>query len=188
MGSLPLWLNPFDVLIAFGLVAGVALGFMRGLIRMVMSLLVLYVAAVFAMTFYVVVGGWIRYVLGLSRSVTEALAFAIILVAVVSLLNFILRRTYKDTELPGVRQIDQLGGMAIGFVLTCIWIGLALVVLAFFMKASADGVGSFGRNIIGYFRSSNLIPIFYDFLPIALATLKPWMPGGLPPEILRFRL
>jgi hypothetical protein len=43
-------------------------------------------------------------------------------------------------------------------------------------------------SMISYFQDSNLIPIFYQFIPIAVATLKPWMPKGLPPDLFTFRL
>jgi hypothetical protein len=98
------------------------------------------------------------------------------------------RRTYRDTELPGIRQIDQLGGMVIGFFLATIWIGFSIVALAFMLGTPVTQDDSLRQNLIAYFQSSNLIPIFYSFLPVALATLRPWMPQGLPPDIFRSRL
>jgi uncharacterized membrane protein required for colicin V production len=187
MGFLPAWLNPFDVLIVLGLLIGVILGFTRGLVRMAMSLLVLYVAAVLAMTFYGYLGSWIRYLFGMPLSICQGAGFLLILVLVSAIINFVLRRTYKDTELPGVRQVDQLGGMAIGFFVTSFWIGFSILVLAYFL--GAPGVESrFHTNMLAYFRTSGLIPVFYKFLPIALASLRPWMPKGLPPGIFTFRL
>jgi uncharacterized membrane protein required for colicin V production len=180
MEFLPSWLNPFDVLIVLGLLGGVALGFVRGLVRMVLSLLVLYVAAVLALTLYETVGRWIGYMFGMPRTANLALAFILILVLVSVLLNFILRRTYKDTELPGIRQIDQLGGLVIGFFVTSIYIGLAILVIAYVLNALAGDITGFQQNAVIYFNNSALIPIFYNFLPIAVASLKPWAPEGLP--------
>lgn len=188
MDFLPTWLNPFDVLIVFALLGGVAVGFIRGLVRMALSLLVLYVAAVLAMTFYVSLGEWIDYIFAMPQSITQGLAFLLILVLTTVVVNFALHRTYKDTELPGIRQIDQLGGMIIGFFLTCIWIGFSILVLAFFLDTPVTGGEVFRQSLRSYFLSSHLIPIFYQFLPIALATLRPWMPKGLSPEIFTFRL
>jgi uncharacterized membrane protein required for colicin V production len=188
MGPLPAWLNPFDVLIAFALLGGAALGFIRGLIRMALSLLILYVAAVLAMTFYVKLGRLVSLMFSLPLTLGQGLAFLLILVVVTALLNFVLHRFYRDTELPGLRQIDQLGGMVIGFFLSAIWIGLSILVIAFVLGTPVTGDDGFRLNLISYFQSSKLIPIFYQFLPVALATLKPWMPKGLPPDILIFRL
>jgi uncharacterized membrane protein required for colicin V production len=188
MGFLPSWLNPFDFLIALVLVGGVALGFVRGLVRMVLSLLVLYVAVALAMVFYPRVGTWISQMSGLPLAVAEGLAFLLLLAVVAILLNFLLRRTYRDTELPGLRQVDQLGGMVVGFFLTVTWIGLSLLVLAFMLSAPVSENDNFRVSMVGYFQSSALIPIFYRFLPIALASLRPWMPKGVPPEIFTFRL
>jgi uncharacterized membrane protein required for colicin V production len=188
MGPLPAWLNPFDILIGFALLGGAAWGFVRGLVRMALNLLVLYVAAVLAMTFYAEAGKWLGYMFGTSKAVSEAMAFLGILALVSITINFILRRTYKNTELPGLRQVDQLGGMIIGFFLASIWISFAILALAFVLGAAGSEGGGVTGNLIAYFQTSNLIPIFYQFLPVALVTLRPWMPKGLPPEIFTVRL
>jgi hypothetical protein len=44
------------------------------------------------------------------------------------------------------------------------------------------------RSMVSFFQGSHLIPIFYNFLPVALTTLRPWMPKGIAPEIFTFRL
>jgi uncharacterized membrane protein required for colicin V production len=188
MAFLPSWLNPFDFLIALALVGGVALGFVRGLVRMALSLVVLYVAAALAMVFHPRVGMWINSMSGLPLPVSQGLAFLLLLAVVAMLLNFLLHRTYRDTELPGLRQVDQLGGMVVGFFLTVIWIGLSLLVLAFMLSTPVTENDTFRLSMVSYFQRSNLIPIFYKFLPIALATLRPWMPKGLPPDLFTFRL
>ena len=68
-----------------------------------------------------------------------------------------------NTELPGVRQIDQLGGMLIGFIVISTWIGLAIVALAFVLKATDMAGSGLRDNMLMYFQSSQLIPIFYRF-------------------------
>jgi uncharacterized membrane protein required for colicin V production len=188
MSFLPSWLNPFDFLIVLALVGGVALGFVRGLVRMALSLVVLYVAAALAMVFHMQLGRLINRMSGLPLAVAQGLAFLLILAAVAILLNFLLRRTYRETELPGLRQVDQLGGMAVGFVLTIVWISLCLLVLAFMLSTPVTEDDTLRQSMVYYFQSANLIPIFYRFLPIALTTLRPWMPKGLPPDLFTFRL
>jgi len=185
MGFLPVWLNPFDVIIAFALLSGIAYGFTRGLVRMALSLLVLYIATVLAMTLYGPVGGWIRYLTSgtLSTTVSQVIAFGLILILFYALTTFILRRTYKDTDLPGIRQFDQIGGMVLGFLLTCFWIGLALIVISFVLKATDVTASTLRENMLMFFRTSHLIPIFYRLFPIFFITLRPWMPKGLSPDI-----
>jgi uncharacterized membrane protein required for colicin V production len=190
MEFLPSWLNPFDFLIILVLLGGIALGFIRGLIRMTLSLLVLYIAMVLAMTFYVWAGAWVGFVTmgALPQTTNEAIAFVLILILTTVIINFVLHRTYKDTELPGIRQVDQLGGMIVGFVLICTWIGMAIIALAFVLEATdTTGSGSLRDNMVYFFHSSNLIPVFYTFLPIVIAILRPWMPRGLPPDIFTLR-
>lgn len=188
MGFLPSWLNPFDFVIALVLIGGVALGFIRGLVRMALSLVVLYVAAVLAMVFHPRVGAWISQMSGLPLAVAQGMGFLLILALVTILLNFLSHRAYRDTELPGLRQVDQLGGMVVGFLLTSVWIGLSLMVLAFMLSTPVTDTDVVRVSMINYFQGSNLIPIFYKLLPIAIATLKPWMPRGLPPDLVTFRL
>jgi uncharacterized membrane protein required for colicin V production len=190
MGFLPTWLNPFDALIAFALLVGIALGFIRGLVRMGLGLLILYVATILAMNFYGPLGGWIRYLTGyrLVEAGSEVVAFLFILIVLTVGLSFLLKRTYRDTEWPGIRQVDQLGGLVLGFFLTTMWIGLALIGIAFVLGTPVAGSDALRQNLLLQFRSSRLIPIFYKFLPIAFATLKPWIPRGQLPEIFTFRL
>ena len=187
MGFLPSWLNPYDILIVFILLVGAAWGFARGLVRMALSLVVLYVAAVLAMTFYDNLGRLVSYMSGFPIYISEAIAFLFILAVIVIAFNAILRRTYRDTELPGIRQIDQLGGMIIGFIIACLWIGFGILVLAFVLGTPVTEENGLRLNLISYFQNSSLIPIFYKLLPIAIATLRPWMPKGLPPDIFTVR-
>ncbi len=188
MANLASWLNPFDVLIVFALLAGVVLGFARGLVRMALSLVVLYLAAVVAITLYAPLGRWVRTVAQTPVFLSQGLSFLFILILLSAAVNFVLRRTYKDTELPGVRQVDQLGGMVVGFFLGVVWIGFCILIIAFFLRTTPGHDTSFQQTVTDYFRRSALIPIFYRVLPVLMASLRPWMPKGLPPEILTFRL
>ncbi|MGD8398875.1 MAG: CvpA family protein [Anaerolineae bacterium] len=183
-----LGINPFDVIIIGVLLGGVFIGMVRGLVRMVLNLLMFYVGAVLAVTFHTPLANLIRQIFAFPRRVCISLAFVLILVATYALLTFIIRRTYKDTELPGIRQLDQLGGLIVGFLVTALWIGFGILVMSFFLSAADVDVQGIQRNLITYFRRSAMVDLFYDFLPVALATLRPWMPKGIPPEILTTRL
>jgi uncharacterized membrane protein required for colicin V production len=188
MGVLPSWLNPFDVLIAFALLAGLLLGFTRGLLRMLFAVVIIYIATVLAMTFYVPLGQFLgRILTAMSVVSTEALAFMIILILAAAILHFLLSRTYKNTEWPGIRQIDQLGGMVFGFFVTVLWIGLALIGINFVLGTPTPGAHVAQGNLIYYYRTSALVPMFIRFLPLALATLKPWVPQGKLPDIFSLR-
>jgi uncharacterized membrane protein required for colicin V production len=188
MGVLPSWLNPFDVFIALGLLAGILLGFTRGLLRMAFAVVVLYISTVLAMTFYVSLGKFIgRIFPGMSIHSREALAFVLILLLSAGILQFLLSRTYKNTEWPGIRQIDQLGGMVFGFFVTVLWISLALIGIGFVLGTPAPGTQVVQGNLTYYYNTSSLIPMFMRFLPIALATLKPWVPQGKLPDIFSLR-
>jgi hypothetical protein len=123
----------------------------------------------------------------MSQTGTEALAFALILVLLAVILHFLLSRTYRNTEWPGLRQVDQLGGLVFGFVVTTLWVGLALVGIGFVLQTPAPGGEATQSSLTYYFHTSTLIPIFYRFLPLAFATLKPWVPKGKLPDIFSLR-
>jgi uncharacterized membrane protein required for colicin V production len=181
-------INPFDVIIIVVLLGGVFLGMLRGLVRMVLNLIVLYVGAVLAVTFHMPVANYIYTIFAFPRRVCISLAFVLILLITYALLTFVIRRTYRDTELPGIRQLDQLGGLIVGFLVTALWIGLGILVISFFLSAAPSGTEGIQKNMITFFRRSAMVDMFYRFLPVALATLRPWMPKGIPPEILTTRL
>jgi uncharacterized membrane protein required for colicin V production len=184
MGLLPSWLNPFDLLIGIGLLAGILLGFSRGILRMAFAVVVVYIATVLAMTFYIPFGKFLgRIITPLSVVATEALAFMLILLLTALILHFLLRRTYRNTEWPGIRQIDQLGGLVFGFIVTTLWIALALIGIGFVLGTPTPGAQVVQGNFAYYYSTSNFVPIFNRFLPIALATLKPWVPQGKLPDI-----
>jgi len=186
----PSWLNPFDVLISLALIGGVVYGFVRGFVRMVLSLLVLYVCTVLAMAFYPWLGARVSYLSNgqMPQTVNEAVAFLLILVPSAAIINFALSRAFRDTQLPGIRQVDQLGGLVIGFVLVAVWIGLVLLAIAFVFNTPGFGSDSFRGNVLAYLQSSRLVPIFGNVLPIAFATLKPWMPRGQLPDLFSLKL
>jgi uncharacterized membrane protein required for colicin V production len=182
---MPGWLNPFDVFIIIGVLLGAAVGFVRGLVRMALSVAVLYVTTVLGVLLYRPMGEWINNGFGVPLTTSLSLSFVLIVILGFVIISAMLRRVYKETELPGIRRIDQLGGLIIGFFVGCLWIGLGVLVLNFLLTATAAQTTAAPRNVFLYFRQSALIPIFYDFLRIALVTLKPWMPKGIPPELLQ---
>jgi uncharacterized membrane protein required for colicin V production len=189
MQFLPSWLNPFDVLIAFAMLIGIVIGFTRGLLRMLFAVAIIYLSTIVAMTFYTTVGGFIhRMLVSISLSGAQALAFLLLLILSAVILHVLSRRTYKNTEWPGIRQIDQLGGLIFGFLVTTLWIGLALVGVNFILSTPTPGVEVAQTNLIRYYHTSTFIPIYFRFLPIAFATLKPWVPKGQLPAIFSLRL
>jgi uncharacterized membrane protein required for colicin V production len=181
-------INPFDVIIIVILLGGVFIGMLRGLVRMVLNLLVLYVGAVLAVTFHIPLANYVYRIFAFPSRLSVSLSFVLILIVTYIVLTFIIRRTYKETELPGIRQLDQLGGLVVGFLVTALWIGFGLLVISFFLSTAPVDVQGVQKNLITYFRRSAMVDVFYRFLPVALATLRPWMPKGIPPEILTTRL
>ncbi len=174
-----------DILIIIILAVGMFSGFMRGLLRQIVGLVSLYLTILLAGFLYPLLGQGIR-VLGPDMSVTaaEAIAFAALILLGYTTLNFTIYSSYKETVLPVPGVLNQVGGMILGFFLTCLWIGIALILINFITGGppwiAYDGVRQF---FAGMLRSSAMVRIFTIFLSAAFITLEPWFYffGGLPP-------
>jgi uncharacterized membrane protein required for colicin V production len=167
--------NSLDVLIIIVLAIGTVVGFFKRLLRKAMNIAALYIATLLAMQFYFPLGKWMSELTSTSLKTTRALSFSLILVITDILLNFLARCAYKDTRLPFLGYLDQMGGLLIGFASTCAWISLAIPLLS--------GVPwlPFKASLYEAIRSSALVSFFDNLLPLLLATLRPWLPGGIPP-------
>jgi uncharacterized membrane protein required for colicin V production len=140
-----------------------------------MNIAALYIATLLAMQFHLPLGKWMSELTATSLRTTRAFAFLLILVITDILLSFLARCAYKDTRLPFLGNLDQVGGLLIGFASTCAWISLAIPLLS--------GIPwlPFRASLYEAMRASALVPLFDNLLPLILATLRPWLPGGIPP-------
>ncbi len=183
-------MNFLDVLIFIILAVGMFIGFMRGLLRQIVGLVSLYITILVAGFMYPLLGQGIL-VLGPNMSVTaaEAIAFASLVLLGYTTLNFTIYSSYKDTVLPIPGVLNQMGGMVLGFFLTCLWVGLALIVIHFVTGGKPwiayDGVRQFFAFAL---QGSAMVRIFTIFLSVAFLSLEPWFYffGGLPPIFDRF--
>jgi membrane protein required for colicin V production len=179
-----------DILIIIILAVGMFLGFMRGLLRQIVGLISLYLTVLLAGFMYPLLGQGIQ-VLGpnMSTTATEAIAFALLMLLGYTTLNFSIYSSYKETKLPIPGVLNQIGGMMLGFFLTCLWIGLGLIVINFVAGGKPwlayDGVRQFLASML---HGSAMLRIFTIFLSVAFITLEPWFYffGGLPPIFDRF--
>lgn len=185
-------MNVLDVVILAVLIAGTTVGLFQGILRQLIGLVLLYFALVLAAAYYQTVGTWIQSVVWANRQSVEALAFILILVTSYGVLSLV-TRDYRQAHLSILKHVDQLGGVALGFVTTCVWITLFLAAVNFATEVPwtwhqpgkpilatvrADSV----RMAIHYsLQSSVLANVFARLLPYLILSVKPWAPA----EILR---
>lgn len=185
-------MNALDVILLVGLIAGTTVGLFQGILRQLIGLVLLYFALVLAAAYYQTVGTWIQTIVWANRQSVEALAFVLILGASYGALSLV-TRDYRQARLGILKHVDQLGGVALGFVTTCVWLSLFLAAVNFATEVPwtwhqpgkpvlaavrADSV----RLAIHYsLQSSVLANVFARLLPYLILSVKPWAPT----EILR---
>jgi uncharacterized membrane protein required for colicin V production len=174
-------MNLLDMLLVASLIVGGAVGLFQGLIKQAIGLGSLYFALVIATISYRLTGGWLSATFGYDRASSDTLSFMVILAFLfIGLLLAILDLTKNSKWTPpGV--IDQLGGMALGFLSTSIWVAIALSLLSSTLGVSWYTYDSIRQALLHQFQTSALMPAFSYLLPTLLITVRPFLPGGLPP-------
>ena len=162
------------IVVCFG-----AVGYTQGIVRGTMTIIILYVATGVAATFYRMAApfvGAIQQVAALDLNAdsvnmghgTLALSFSLLTVITWVVLEAIGRLSFRDTSLPGLGTLDNLGSMLIHVV-----IGILVTSLLF--------------NAIGYGRSRRvhdealLRPRFNQVLYLHYTAQSFWFPSKPPP-------
>jgi len=176
-------INPLDGLIVLGLLIGTGIGFVKGLVRQLVSIACLYIATVMAVKFFWWLSAWLSYLFNFPLRFADTLAFMIIAFVVYGVLGWLARDAYKLGEAHVSGLLDRLGGLALGFVLSLIWIGIGLALLSYVISVPWLRGDTVRRAIAENVNSSYLAPIVNQFTSDVLITIRPWLPRGLP-EIL----
>lgn len=171
-----------DYCLILFIVLGLTVGYVQGLLRQVMNLAAMYLAAILASQYFHVLGNFLKEQLATTPgTLLNGVAFFVIMFAVMGILNFLTFDAYKNTKLTLMPVLDHLGGMLIGLVACWIIIALAINVLNFATSSqswsSADNVRETLRSGIV---SSQIAAASGLTLPSILEAIKPWLPTGLP--------
>lgn len=177
--SLPVyWL---DVVILFLLVLGLGIGYAQGLVRQAIGLAALYIGTILGAQYYTVVAGWVHLLSpGPPSRAVNAFGFFVILIFVVSIINWLANDAYHLSRLRIFPLVNVVGGALLGLLTTVILISVAAPILAFATGEAWPVAESARYNVITGLTSSRFLAIFGLFTPALLDTLKPWLPNGLP--------
>ncbi len=111
--------------------------------------------------------------------------FLLIVVVVAAVANYLGRLAYPVTRILFLGLVDRLGGAVLAFVLMFVQLVYALVVLRFLLRlplaAQYAVLASLGR----FLDQARLAPLLLQAAPVLNDALRPWMPGGVLPPILR---
>ena len=188
-----------DVFIVIAIAGGSLNGLRIGAGRQLISLLIFYMSMVLTTRFYRLLLPYVNQLLsGAPTAIVESLLFTIILLLVFAILSLLIlgfamgqqkerrgtgynwKRPMDTTGQSLVSTLDHLGGIAVGFVTVCVWIGIGLLIYNFLVNSAWADWESQRRVLLKDYHTSALVPVFRIFLPYVLRTIEPWLPGGLP--------
>lgn len=170
-----------DLVIIVLLAVGVFIGFTQGLIRYVLSGLVVLIAFVIASQLkgpiFDALSTWTAF----TPDVRELVIFLVLFFGLVIGGWFIVRAFFKRTRLPVAKQLDELGGAVLGFVFVALLITFHLVVMDTLFddptrQANPAGAG-FLQTWYDAFKSSLIVGFFRETLiPTAGFLARPFVP------------
>lgn len=173
-------LNTIDVVILSVLLLGVCIGIAQGLIRQALTLASLYLAVVLAAQYYAHVSRGLGHWIGGDPVARSAISLALTFVIAAVALNAFGYYLYRQTSLSRVHAADRLIGAALGLIWSWAISGVGLTVLHFAMGISWQDWEADRMALADAVTSSSLAPLITSVLPAFYATLRPWLPLGLP--------
>jgi hypothetical protein len=142
---------------------------------------------VFAAAFYDPLSDQARDLLTTMDDQTGQLVFFLVLFfAFSALMTVVVSRWLGEVRLPRRLQVfDNIGGAALGVVVSGLAMTLAAMMLAITLQALNQTLDVSGNDAIltrfrGQIDGSTLVPIFLRMAPFFARLISPWFPGGLP--------
>jgi len=174
--------NWLDFILIVLLLIGMAVGYAQGLIRQLIGLGALYVALVLATTFF----RWLSQTFAQiwkvqPNTLTNAIAFFVILFLVMAIVNFLGIDAYKTTKLRLMPFLDHITGMLLGVLSMWIIITIGVSVLSFSVNTQNWLNAETAQLIIKSGLATSQVAIVTNAtLPMIVDTIRVWLPTGLP--------
>jgi uncharacterized membrane protein required for colicin V production len=183
--------NVMDFFIIATFLAIIGFGFFSGVTRVTSAILSLYFGAIFAAAFYGPLSDLARKYLTTMEQQTGDLVFFLILFFAFSIIfTLIVSRWLSEIKLPRrVQVFDNIGGAALGVIVSGLAMTLAAMLLAITLQALNQTFVVSDRDAMmtsmrGQIHDSTLVPVFLRLAPFFGSLISPWFPGGVP-EILK---
>jgi uncharacterized membrane protein required for colicin V production len=176
-------LGPIDLFIVASLALGVFAGFMAGMVRYALNIVVVIVAFIVAGQlrgpFDAILQGWNVF----GPEMREQLVFLILFVGLTIAGWFIVRIFWKGTRLPIAKQLDELGGAVLGLVFAALSIVMTLVVMDTFFLSAPDAAVNAAGPLKGFYEamdSSVLVDFFRaTLIPTLGQAARPFVPSEI---------
>jgi uncharacterized membrane protein required for colicin V production len=180
--------NGLDFLIILTFLAIVGFGFFSGITRVTSAIVAIYFGAVLSAAFYRPLANVARHHLTTMGEQTGYLVFFLILFFFFSVvLTVVVSRWMGGIRLPRrIAVLDNIGGAALGVIVSGLALTLAAMLLAITLQALNQTIVIANRDAVltsvrGQIHNSTLMPIFLRMTPFFAQMISPWFPGGLPP-------
>lgn len=174
-------MNFMDIVYILLLLAGLALGFFNGTIKLAVTIIAFYVGIILASLYFQTVGNFYRTQFGSSTDVAQITAFASILLLAFLLLTVAGLYTFRYARLPASLDfVDRIVGTLLGLGLAALVMGMISILLRdlfVFRNVAASIDLPFMIFLQNNIRSSFLVAFFgTELLPLIYGTLEPILP------------
>ena len=180
--------NGLDFAIIFAFLAIIGIGFLSGIARVVAAIVAIFLGSAIAAAFYRDLTDEAReHVASLALRTGQLFIFCVLFFLTSIVMAVLLSRGLNGFRLPRrLEFVDNLGGAALGVVVSGLAVTLAAMLLSILLSALNQSVGQTTPGIlVGTMDSqvggSRLLPVFLDMAPFFTGLLEPLFPGGLPP-------
>jgi len=180
--------NAMDIMIIAAFLAIIGFGFFSGITRVTSAILALYFGAVFAAAFYQPLSDVARDYLTTMGEQTGYLVFFLLLFFFFSVIfTMVVSRWLGEIKLPRrVQVLDNIGGAALGVIVSGLAMTMAAMLLAITLQALNQTLVFTSRDAVlttvrAQIDGSTLVPIFLRMAPFFSRLISPWFPGGMPP-------
>jgi len=167
-------MNELDYVLLFIILLGVVIGLRRCLIRLLISIVGMYLAILVAGYLYDIMGWTLADAFGIGLTSMHNFSFVLVVVVMTFILELLSYKFFEGTQLPVLHKLDNLLGGMVGIFYGALWAAIVLILIQY-------GITRTGGTLEHYVRESTLVPNLNSMLDQAVFNiLNPLFTGGLP--------
>jgi membrane protein required for colicin V production len=155
-----------DIVLVIPILFGAYMGFRKGLIIEVCSLIALGAGVYLGLKFSDLVAGWINSLMSEPSRYVNLIAFSIVFIAVVVLVFFLGKILERGINLAMLKPINKIFGAVFGLAKMVLFTGVILVIVDAYMKEADPFTKEEKKNSLLYEPLSSIateaIPAFYS--------------------------
>jgi uncharacterized membrane protein required for colicin V production len=181
-------LNGLDFAIIGTAMVIIALGFFGGVTKVTAAILSIYFGSIVAAAFYRPVTDAARgHITSMNAATGHLFFFVLLFFAFAMAFTLLISRWLGQLKLPRrIEIIDNVGGAALGVLVSALAVTLAAMLLVVMLQALNQTFGGDrSGSMVGFahdeIEQSKLVPVFLRMSPAFVRIVSPWFPNGLPP-------